>query len=468
MAQDEGQRQELLQRPDVVILGCGISGLVVARILSRQGLQVMLIDQYPEAGGNHISKTMEGMSFDIGAIHFNSEDIVFDHFPELKARCVEARITTQKLSADLRIRRYPLEASDLLDRGLWFAMRTFASLVRGRLTRRPVANAGDYVERRIGSFFFEKSGLRNYVERLFGCDPAEIDAEFGERRLGWLTRRSSLRHGLQRARALLRSKPATRATTSPSSLLRPAEGFADYYRSAVTTLRRDGVNVQLGVTLASIGRENGRMRLATSIGAVSAARLISTLPLRLTSALAGLTPPDLKSVDLMSLFVAYRGPRTFSGGVLFNFHDRGDWKRLTMFSDFYGRQHGWDYFTAEIPIRDDQLDGELLYGRFAQDIAAAGLFSGPLRLVGHHRLGEAYPLLDRGCGARRAAAIELLQGAGIECIGRQGRFEYIPHQNVACREAAALVGIPNRSVVGPPAATPAAPMAPSQLAPAAE
>lgn len=92
MAQDEGQRQELLQRPDVVILGCGISGLVVARILSRQGLQVMLIDQYPEAGGNHISKTMEGMSFDIGAIHFNSEDIVFDHFPELKARCVEAQI----------------------------------------------------------------------------------------------------------------------------------------------------------------------------------------------------------------------------------------------------------------------------------------------------------------------------------------------------------------------------------------
>jgi phytoene dehydrogenase-like protein len=47
-------------RFDAIVLGAGISGLVSAYLLADRGKRVLLLDDYAELGGNHISR-------DIGA-----------------------------------------------------------------------------------------------------------------------------------------------------------------------------------------------------------------------------------------------------------------------------------------------------------------------------------------------------------------------------------------------------------------
>jgi hypothetical protein len=55
-------------------------------------------------------------------------------------------------------------------------------------------------------------------------------------------------------------------------------------------------------------------------------------------------------------------------------------------------------------------------------MADVGLFDGELELVGLH---------DAGAARKRSESLEALLVLGIESIGRQGRFQYIPSASEA-------------------------------------
>src|SRR5262249_32900045 len=154
-------------------------------------------------------------------------------------------------------------------------------------------------------------------------------------------------------------------------------------------------------------------------------RIIGTIPLRSLLSLCGLDDaPQLKSVELVSLFFSFKGSRGFPHNILYNFTAAGRWKRLTMFSDYYGLSNLKEYFCVEINRRKSERVDQLATD-FLETSRRFGLFEGDCRLEGYEVTKNAYPVYTAGSSETAQSAIAKLRQFGIQAFGRQGGFDYL-------------------------------------------
>jgi hypothetical protein len=142
------------------------------------------------------------------------------------------------------------------------------------------------------------------------------------------------------------------------------------------------------------------------------------------------------------LYFSFSGERGFTEAILYNFSHTGAWKRLTVYSDFYGRHDDREYFAVEVisnHIKGSVADAE---ADFRSHVAANGLFLGDLRLEGNQFLENAYPIYKDRADRTAAKAIDALKAFGIESFGRQGGFNYQPTARVSTLEAEAALRRP--------------------------
>ena len=173
---------------------------------------------------------------------------------------------------------------------------------------------------------------------------------------------------------------------------------------------------------------------------LGAGRVVSTIPIDHALRLCGLdNGQPLPTVTLISLFFSFSGRRGFAESILYNFSHRGAWKRLTTYSDFYGRHDGREYFGVEVLADRVGHVVEAAERDFREHTTANGLFDGELRLEGSHVLPHAYPIYTGGSGERAEQAIAELRAFGIESLGRQGSFHYQPTARVSTQEAEAAL-----------------------------
>ncbi|HEX2729179.1 MAG TPA: FAD-dependent oxidoreductase, partial [Rubrobacteraceae bacterium] len=71
------------QRPDVVVVGAGLSGLTAARELSNAGLEVLVLEARDRPGGRTQATEVEGVTIDLGgewidAAHTEIRDLAGD------------------------------------------------------------------------------------------------------------------------------------------------------------------------------------------------------------------------------------------------------------------------------------------------------------------------------------------------------------------------------------------------------
>jgi protoporphyrinogen oxidase len=426
---------------DTIILGAGMSGLISASVLHRQrAARILIVDEYARIGGNHIDCSIGPYTFDIGSFLFQDDSPLIGHFPELLELYHPVVPCIQRVAPDGVVRSYPFSFSDeFVGAGPLEWLRTSASLLKARLTSAPITNAAEYAEYWLGSRLFQRSGLGNYIERFHGAKAGDIDKVFAEKRMNQIAHLASFRKQI----AKLLGARAPRV--SGKSFVRPHEGFARLYGVVAESLERKGTNFALGRTLSSITRSDTLFRVqAVDLDATSH-RLVSTMPISRTLQLCGLPmPAPLPSAELISLFFSFSGSRRgFSANVLYNFSATGRWKRLTMFSDFYGKVYDREYFTVEANLAATGQQGEdydivgCLAADFRTDVLNKGLFTGTLTLVGSYRLQNAYPIYRKGAAEAASTAIQVLSGFGIESFGRQGGFDYLPNAGLVTREVEA-------------------------------
>jgi protoporphyrinogen oxidase len=423
---------------DYIILGCGISALTAAKLLSEKH-SVLVLERYKEPGGNHQSYTINGMEFDIGAICFNTNDEQFRHFPELLKECVEKDVHVKKICTTGAIGNYPFdwtaEATSLTFRQ---RISCAISLLAGRFRSHRNDSARSYAQSRIGDGLYRRVGLDLYIRRLFGVDAGGIDYDFALKRMQWLSRETSLRHRLRRlARSRFAGSPSAGKT-----VVRPAGGFGAYYQRATCRLRENGVAFALDEVAVKIESTPASMEVETNLRTYSAKQIISTIPLDEASALCGLPETNLPTVTLLSLYVALRGNWVPDCSIFYNFHSDGNWKRITVHSDFYPAASGYDkHFTVEITIPPGAAvpDPEHAFSDFRTHLEKMKLIEGELTLIGSSELRNAYPIPEKGFKLRRDAAVAQLRARGVLCLGRQGKFDYIPHSNIAAKETVATL-----------------------------
>jgi NAD(P)-binding Rossmann-like domain len=426
---------------DVIVLGAGISGLVSASILVEQeNGRVLVVDEYGHVGGNHIDRAIGGYTFDVGSFIFQDDSPLLWHFPELLPLYVPITPDWGKLTPQGVITRYPFSVQDdFLAAGPVECVRMLLSAALARVGRRRVRNARDFARFWIGSRLLHRSGLEHYMERFCGMPAEKIDLSFARKRMLWIAENASVVTHVRRWAGSLR-RPATGQQPTNRQLVRPREGFAHLYRPAVRRLESSGVTFLLGAKVTSLRRAAGAFELRVGQRCVTADRVVSTVPIDRALDLCGI-PPDkrLPAVTLVSLFFSFSGQRGFLQPVLYNFSHHGAWKRLTVYSDFYGRHDDREFFTVEV-IGDrvgnsvDAADRD-----FRQHTSCNGLFAGDLRLEGGHILEQAYPIYTDGADERALRAVAALRAFGIESFGRQGGFEYQPTARVSTLQAEATL-----------------------------
>ncbi|WP_375432498.1 FAD-dependent oxidoreductase [uncultured Friedmanniella sp.] len=424
---------------DAVVLGAGISGLVSASVLLDQGERsVLLVDEYPRVGGNHLDMAIGDYTFDVGSFIFQDDSPLLQHFPELLPEYEPIRPSWSRLNPQGVVTSYPFSLrDDVLAAGPVELARIMASAVFARLDRRPLVSARDFARHWIGARFLYRSGLENYMARFCGCPIDRIDLTFAQSRMLWIRDQTTVPALVRQVKQQLRRTPPTAPTNR--QLARPRQGFATLYAPAVATLESRGASFALGRGVHRVQRTPDGFVVETAAGTVQTRRLVSTIPLAQMAALCDVPFEPLPAVTLVSLFYSFSGRRGFEESILYNFSHEARWKRLTVYSDFYGTAGGRTYFAVEVVADQAGTSVAEAAEEFRRHTAANGLLEGDLRLEGSHVLEQAYPIYTGGSAERAAAGVAALKALGIESFGRQGAFRYQPTARVSALEAEAAL-----------------------------
>ncbi len=422
----------------IVVLGAGVSGMTIADGLADRGHDVVVLEAYGHAGGNHLSWDIGPYSFDIGTIYFPRHTTLTALLPGLIDTLVPARHTVQRITPEGVVRHYPLSLKqEVFGRSPAYAARVFTQILTGKLTRRRPRSVTAFLHYYIGARLTWDSGLLYFMRRFYNMAPDEVGYGLARRRMAWIVDHASIRRQLGQAGRKLWSKVRGRRLavsdwTAKDWFVRPRAGFAAMYAPAVERLRAKDVRFHFDAGVTAVTRGEDGFEVRSRAGRFAADRVVSTVPLAVAAALAGIDATGFpRSNPLLTLCCRFQGERGFNGEVLYNFHREGAWKRLTMHSDFYGRVDGWEYLAVEVTLTGEGIgeraeDGQAPFAEFRDMVQGLGLFRGELELVGARVTPFAYPVYDAAAEEARAAALAKLNAAGIETVGRQGSFEYIP------------------------------------------
>ena len=438
---DERSKTLPPQNTDVIVLGAGVTGLTVAAELSKAA-SVLIIDEYEHPGGNHLSRDFGPYSFDIGAIFFWTDSPLLTLFPGMGELWTPVNYATSRICPDGRVRNYPFElGSELISRGPIYMGGVFLDIAFNKMFGRRDASAASFARYYLGSRLLRDSGLALYLHRFYGLPIESISFNFAKRRMGWIAQNGSLRHKLKKIAKSVRQRLGLESPTAPiSPFARPPGGFPVMYGYALDQLKQAGVQAKLGTRLIGVEKTQTDFVVRTANGTFRAPRLISTIPLSRSGALFGVDVADApESSVLTTLCCRFRGDRGFASLILFNFHQDGLWKRLTMHSDYHGVVEGWEYCSVEVTLREVTQTPEQLFEDFRASVTQAGLFKGELELVGSFRTDFAYPVYDHAADAKKARIAGALTALGVESIGRQGDFDYIPSATEAVELAQAAL-----------------------------
>ncbi|TKS52894.1 UDP-galactopyranose mutase [Luteimonas yindakuii] len=170
-------------KTDVLVVGAGFSGAVVARQLAERGLQVLVVDRRDHIGGNAHDRTdAHGVlvhPYGPHIFHTNSARI-FEYLSQFTAwRPYEHRVLA---SVDGRLVPLPINI-DTVNRlyGMSLDETTIQDFFDGvREPRDPIRTSEDVVVNAVGRDLYEKF-FRGYTRKQWGLDPSELAASVAAR-----------------------------------------------------------------------------------------------------------------------------------------------------------------------------------------------------------------------------------------------------------------------------------------------
>lgn len=308
-------------RLDVLVVGAGFSGSVVARQLAEQGLSVLVIDKRDHIGGNAYDRLdASGVlmhPYGPHIFHTNSQRI-FDYLSRFTQwRPYEHRVLAKAgdklvplpINIDTVNQLYGLELDESTIQAFYDAMRE---------PRDPIRTSEDVVVNAVGRDLYE-AFFRGYTRKQWGLDPSELSASVA-------------------ARVPARTNHDDRYFTDTFQAI-PRDGYTALFTKL---LDHPGIRVELGVDFFT---ERGRMGASHTVytGPVDAyyAQCYGALPYR-SLRFEHEHLPD--TVEYQSV-----------GTV--NFPNDFEYTRITEFKHVTGQVHAGSSIVREYP----QAEGEPFY-----------------------------------------------------------------------------------------------------------
>lgn len=165
-------------KKEILVVGAGFAGSVIARELAEQGNNVRIIDRRPHIGGNAYDESDQfGVlvhRYGPHIFHTNSERIF-----QYLSRFTEWRPYEHRVLSVLGGKTYPFPINrDTLNKLYGLDLDEAgaeAFLARVRENREPVQSSEDVILNGVGRDLYEKFYL-NYTRKQWGLDPSELKA----------------------------------------------------------------------------------------------------------------------------------------------------------------------------------------------------------------------------------------------------------------------------------------------------
>ncbi len=281
----------------VAIIGAGPAGLTAAYLLSKNAVDVTVLEADPVyVGGISRTATYKGFHFDIGGHRFFSKSkAVEDFWMEILPNDMLDRPRSSRIYYNGKFFAYPLKAFEaLIKLGVFRSTLCLLSYLKAKLF--PVKNPNnfeDWVSNQFGKRLF-KTFFKSYTEKVWGMNCKDISADWAAQRIKGLSLGSAIKNALLPQRE---PKDKTKVIKTLINCFKyPRKGPGMMWEACAAKTQTLGGQIEMGAKVTGCvydeATETWQLRYQDKQGNVQsleADHVISSAPLRELA--RGLTPP---------------------------------------------------------------------------------------------------------------------------------------------------------------------------------
>jgi protoporphyrinogen oxidase len=419
------------------ILGAGLTGCTLARLLAEAGEEVVVLEAAEDYGGLCRSIAIDGFTFDLGGSHiiFSRDEEVLAWMRAVLGPNREERHRETKCFYRGRYVQYPFE-NGLYDLPPDDRFRCVDGFVRAVIAAELAAEHGesaaalnfrDWIYRTFGDGIAD-CYLVPYNEKIWKHPLDLMSAHWVDGRVP----RPPLEDVLRAACGLPTEGYAHQAVFSY-----PVSGGIEALVRAIAAPIED--RILCGFRVRSVRREDGRFLISDGETTVAADRCISTIPLQyLVPALESVPPEAADAVERLvyngvaCVFIGLRGPVPPFSWVYLPEPELGYANRVSFPSNYSSgtAPPGCGSILAECTYRPGDpvaaMDDAALVRHLLDRLAAMGVISvEDVAVTGVARQPFAYVVYDLAYQDSVRMVREFVADRGIDLVGRFAEFEYL-------------------------------------------
>ncbi|MEY2541199.1 MAG: hypothetical protein QOI22_801 [Verrucomicrobiota bacterium] len=437
-------------KTDVAIIGAGPAGLTAAYLLSKNDVDVTVLEADPVyVGGISRTATYKGFHFDIGGHRFFSKSkAVEDFWTEILPNDMLLRPRSSRIFYGGKFFAYPLKAFEALTKlGIVKSTLCVLSWLKARMfpVRNP-DNFEDWVSNQFGKRLFN-TFFKSYTEKVWGMSCKEISADWAAQRIKGLSLGSAIKNAL-----FPRRQPKDRSKvikTLINSFRYPRKGPGMMWEVCAEKTKAMGGKIEMGCKVTGCAydeaSETWKLQFQDREGTVQtfeAEHVISSAPMR--ELVRGIKPAvsenakraadSLKYRDFLTVMLILKNRDAFDDNWIY-IHDPSvkvgriqnfrSWSP-EMVPDADKACYGLEYFCFEHDGLWDSKDEELIE-LAKRELIKIGLAKEGDVLDGCVvRQKKAYPVYDDDYATHVATIREELDSRypNLHLVGRNGMHKY--------------------------------------------
>lgn len=415
------------------ILGGGLSGITLARILREQGGKVVVLEAEERIGGLCRSRSEAGFTFDTGGSHiiFSRDREVLEFMLSVLGENRDERVRNTKIFYKGRFVKYPFEngLSDLPREDCYYCLsefiRTLIAAEKGELP--PVVTFADWITTTFGKGIAE-CYLLPYNSKIWNFPPDRMSPHWVEGRVP----RPPVDDIIKSAVGI-----ETEGYTHQSVFSYPVRGGIEALVQALAGPVNDCITC--GFEVKSLRKAGGGWEIGDGIRTVKADRVVCTMPLQnLFAALQGVPPEVQDAVDALrynsvcSVYIGTRGDVPDISWLYIPDPGLGLMNRVS-FPSNYSREvtpEGYGSILTEITYNDgdpvSRMSDREIVCHVVESLEKMGLVSaGDIVYTGLDRHRFAYVVYDLEYPDTIAMVRDYCRKIGIDLVGRFAQFEYL-------------------------------------------
>ena len=436
-----------MQPGPVVIIGAGPAGLTAAYVLSKAGVQSIVLEKDQTAGGIARTVNYKNYYFDIGGHRFFTKvKSVEDIWKEVLGEDLLRRNRLSRIYYNKKFFYYPLRPLNaLLGLGIWNSILIFFSYLMAQLfPSKEEETFEQWVSNRFGKRLF-KVFFKTYTEKVWGISCNEISAEWAGQRVKGLSLITALKDAILKNQHSQKDKKDV-IKTLIDEFDYPKFGPGMMWQAMVEIIEKNGSHVCLGKAVEGIRwsgnkvealevKQNGQIEL------VHGKDFISSMPIR--EALQKFKPEvpkevleaanDLKYRDFLTVALIINKPMLFPDTWVY-IHDPevkvGRIQNFKNWSPFMVPDSnktclGLEYFCFEGDDLWNMPDDELIeLGK--KELESLGLVNrNDVEDGTVVRMPKAYPVYDSTYRKSLDVVRQFLGGIdNLQLVGRNGMHKY--------------------------------------------